>query len=912
MTEATNDVDPAPCLEQLLGQQARDWMRGRSEPVSAYLAREPALAGDPEAKIELIHQEIIFRLRSGERPRLEDYLTEYPDLAKPVSEILQLHSAVSLPTQVLPAPGTLMNGDAANGTAANRSLPIIPGYEIERVLGSGGMAVVYLARDLVLKRWVALKILHPGAQDDLAHRERFEREAAAAAKCQHPNLVQIFEVGEQDGAYFLALEYVDGGTLAKAMAGAPQRPQAAATLVEKLARAIDHMHSRGVVHRDLKPANVMLTPKGEPKVTDFGLARLEDRSMRTEVGTLLGTLAYMAPEQASAGAVEVGPPADIHALGAILYEALTGRPPYRSSTPEKTLQRLLFDDVARPSSLQPETPRDLEAICLKCLCKAPNHRYATAAELSEDLRRFLDGRPTLARPVTTLERAWRWCRRNPTLAAVSAAFATAAIIAVSVFLGLTHRHNLELRAEVKRTAAKAAAARRNYEAARSTIQSMLARLRDARFAGTPRIMEASGDQMEDALAFYNRAREADDAHDPAIRYDTAQAFGLLSTVLAGRGNIRRAEDQVRQALALISGLRSEWPGNTEYLELHTLCTHRLGIYLGALGHDDEGLAASLESVRLGEQLAHASPENVSHQDLVATCEDAYASRLCALNRPSEARDHYRRAIEIRESLDPSKNLDLRQRHAETLMNDGRTLWQMGQSPQAQARFRQAEKLILSIPAERRNVISLGQIYVNWSGTLFKSSRFDEAIAQANLGLAVLEPRVELEPNDAPARDVCLQLHGNRGLALSALGKHRESAREWERVIALAPKPVPISYHAGLAVQLAQVGELARALDEARIVTSSKGCSSGDCYNLACLYCLCAVAARDSQSLAAEQRSRQVEAHIRDALRWLKAAREAGAFNDTGVCIHAKEDPDLAILADRAEFRQIIEPPQNRR
>jgi tetratricopeptide (TPR) repeat protein len=246
------------------------------------------------------------------------------------------------------------------------------------------------------------------------------------------------------------------------------------------------------------------------------------------------------------------------------------------------------------------------------------------------------------------------------------------------------------------------------------------------------------------------------------------------------------------------------------------------------------------------------------------------------------------------------------------MNDGHALWQMGQNPQSEERFRQAEKLILSIPAERRNVISLGQIYANWSGMLFHSSRFDQAIAQVNLGLAVLEPRVELEPNDALARDTCLQLHGNRGLALSALGKHRESVQEWERVIALAPKPVPMSYHAGLAVELAQVGELARALAEARIVSSATGISAADCYNLGCLYGLCAVRARNTTNLPAEQRAHEVETHIREALRWLKAAQGAGAFKDSALRAHAKNDPDLAILKDRPEFRQIIEPPQSKR
>ncbi len=212
-----------------------------------------------------------------------------------------------------------------------------------------------------------------------------------------------------------------------------------------------------MVHRDLKPSNVLLTKEGEPKITDFGLARLEDNSTRTEVGSFVGTLAYMAPEQASGSEVKVGAPSDIHALGVILYESLTGRPPYRADTPEKIIQKLLFEAVVPPSSLEPEVPRDLEAICLKCLEKLPRHRYATAVELAEDLRRFLDGRGTIARPVGPVVKLWRWCRRNPKLAAVTGSLAGTVIVAVSAIVGLTYRHNVQLRVEVRRTAAKSAA-----------------------------------------------------------------------------------------------------------------------------------------------------------------------------------------------------------------------------------------------------------------------------------------------------------------------------------------------------------------------------------------------------------------------------------------------------------------------
>ena len=233
-------------------------------------------------------------------------------------------------------------------------------------------------------------------------RKRLRREAEAAAKCQHPNLVQTFQVGEHGGCLYLAMEYVDGGSLQLLFTGKPQPVRGAAERIETLARAIDVAHRSGVVHRDLKPMNILLTKEGQPKVADFGLAKLIDSPHSiTEEGTLAGTPAYMAPEQASGRTGLVGPATDIHALGVILYEELTGRPPFRGSSGHQTLRKIIEEDAPPPSQLAlgRSIPQDLDSICLKCLQKTPKDRYATAADLGDDLRRFLDGQPTLARPL---------------------------------------------------------------------------------------------------------------------------------------------------------------------------------------------------------------------------------------------------------------------------------------------------------------------------------------------------------------------------------------------------------------------------------------------------------------------------------------------------------------------------------
>jgi WD40 repeat protein/predicted Ser/Thr protein kinase len=307
--------------------------------------------------------------------------------------------------------------------------PDLPGYELVGELGRGGMGVVYQARQTTLNRLVALKMILAGPRAGPRERARFQTEAEAVARLQHPNIVQIHEVGKHDGRPYLCLEYVDGASLAQRYAATRRPPDAAARLVEALARAVDYAHRQGVVHRDLKPANVLLTADGVPKVTDFGLAKRawEERGL-TQSGSILGSPSYMAPEQAGGKVAEVGPLTDVYALGGILYELLTGRPAFRADSVLETLRQVQTQDPVPPCRLRVRVPRDLETICLKCLRKEPARRYCSALDLAEDLERFLAGKPIQARRTGGLERAWRWCRRNPALASLGTGVAALLLV----------------------------------------------------------------------------------------------------------------------------------------------------------------------------------------------------------------------------------------------------------------------------------------------------------------------------------------------------------------------------------------------------------------------------------------------------------------------------------------------------
>jgi hypothetical protein len=303
--------------------------------------------------------------------------------------------------QVLFDSPPILASDAA-GARPTPVLPEVAGYEILEVLGHGGMGVVYKARQLGLNRLVALKMVLAGVNASPHELGRFRAEAEAVAQLTHPNIVQIFEIGEQNGCPYLALEYIAGGSLAAQLDGTPVVPRQAAQIVLALSRAMQHAHETGIVHRDLKPANVLLGADGVPKITDFGLAKRDSdhAHAQTQTGTIMGSPSYMAPEQAAGRTSEIGPATDIYALGVILYELLTGRPPFKGSTLMETIEQVRENDPAPPRFLQPKIPRDLETICLKCLEKSPRRRYESAADLGADLRAFLHDEPIRAQTLT--------------------------------------------------------------------------------------------------------------------------------------------------------------------------------------------------------------------------------------------------------------------------------------------------------------------------------------------------------------------------------------------------------------------------------------------------------------------------------------------------------------------------------
>jgi serine/threonine-protein kinase len=416
MSEPARAPTRSPLLSRLLEEQRRRWRQGERIAVETLLD-QPGLGSDRDVVLDLVYNEILLREEQGDAPRAEDYLRRFPrwadDLAllfevdRALDERLLSEAAAPVPP-IPPEPAT--------------ALPTLPDYQVLEVLGRGGMGIVYKARHLALNRLVALKMVLAGAHAGPEELARFRTEAEAVARLAHPNIVQVYEIGTRDGRPYMALEFVEGN-LARNLAGTPVPARQAAAWLETLARAVQHAHRQGIVHRDLKPANVLVGREGTLKITDFGLAKMvgEHPPGETRSGAILGTPNYMAPEQAEGKARQVGPATDIHGLGAILYELLTGRPPYWGDTTQETLDQVRFQEPVPPSRLQAKVPRDLETICLRCLEKEPERRYPSAEALAEDLGAFLGGEPIRSRPAGRWERLKRRARRRPAEAVLLAA-----------------------------------------------------------------------------------------------------------------------------------------------------------------------------------------------------------------------------------------------------------------------------------------------------------------------------------------------------------------------------------------------------------------------------------------------------------------------------------------------------------
>jgi tetratricopeptide (TPR) repeat protein len=577
-----SEPTPIPLLQAELRQR---WQRGDHVRVEQYLEQRPELRSHPEALLDLIYYEIVLREESGETPAPAEYLERFPLFETELRQLFDVHRALGTdwlaaaptPTEIVAGPAPRVVGRPTPGPAAG------PRYEILAELGRGGMGVVHKARQTGLNRLVAVKTILAGVHAGPQELARFKAEAEAVARLQHPNIIQIHAVEEQDDLPCLVLELAEGGSLQRQMESGPQPFARAAGLVEALARAVHYAHQRGVIHRDLKPSNVLLAADGTPKITDFGLAKLLDgQPGPTSTGGLLGTPDYMSPEQAAGKGKQTGPATDVYALGAMLYEMLTGRPPFKGSSVLETLVQVRAQDPTAPGRLRPQCPRDLETVCLKCLEKDPARRYLTAEALADDLRRFLNHEPILARPVSPWRRAAKWARRRPAAAALLAVSVAAALslLAITAWSAVREGERLaRLRSDAltAERAGQRALARQDWAEAKQHFAVALARV-----GSEPSLQELRATLEDLHEQAGRRLREQQERH--RLAQLCRDFLGLSDDVLIHavddlsptqlffidpEATQKAAEDSARRALAVVRldpSARGAWvpdPGLTE-------------------------------------------------------------------------------------------------------------------------------------------------------------------------------------------------------------------------------------------------------------------------------------------------------------------------------------------------------------
>jgi tetratricopeptide (TPR) repeat protein len=761
------------------------------------------------------------------------------------------HGPASLPTAAVPSlvpeAATLRLPDpAAVPASVELGVPCVPGYEILEVLGRGGMGVVYKARQQALQRVVALKMILHGAQARPADLARFRTEAQTVARLQHPNIVQIHEVGECNGRPYLALEYVAGGPLSKQVAGAPQPARAAAALVETLARAIHVAHRHGIVHRDLKPANILLVSgrvvSGEwsdqdtaatthhspltthqPKITDFGLAKTLDVAGHTHTGDILGTPCYMAPEQAG-GRKDIGPGVDLYALGAILYELLTGRPPFLAETTLDTLLQVVQAEPVPPSRLNVKTPRDLETICLCCLHKDPRRRYATALDLAEDLRRFQHHEPILARPVGRGERLVKWARRRPATAALLAV----GLAALLVLLAGAWWHNRQLteqrdEADAQRRTAQEqhARAEKHFLLALQAVDQMLVRVGQRSLDGVPQAEQVRRELLEDALQFYGQFRGED--QQPELRWKTARAYRLVGDIQRVLRNYEEAARASAQAVALLEVLLAETPGRAEVREDLAAAHTNLALVYQAQGDLDRALVHARLALAARRRLVQDFPARTSYRHHLAFAHLQIGKLLFAGRQLDEAGATYHTALdEQRQALagqagDPEQRFWLSLTHHHL----GELASAQGDAVTAEAAFREALKLQEDLAKENWRqpdyAQELAKTLAALALTLQQTKRHDDA---EPLFLQALVIRGQLATRFPARADLMEELAGTfKQLAvfyretkrpLIVEKAYRNAIKAQEGVVALTPsaaKPrldLALQYHA-LGLWLAETG-----------------------------------------------------------------------------------------------------------
>jgi tetratricopeptide (TPR) repeat protein len=779
-----------------------DWLEGMLD---------PERAGDLRGHVSSCESCLAALDRLTDDPELEAWISEGGWAAtKPVRREILTSLAHSTSEPIAPAPAR---------------------YAIEAEVGRGGMGVVYRARDRTLGRVVALKVLRAGPAD-LRARDRFLREARAAGRVEHDHIVRVYGTSDpSDAVPYLAMEYLAGASLAARLREQGRlAPHEAAHIAAQVAHGLAAAHAAGLVHRDVKPDNVLFdSSTGRAKVGDFGLARLAAEAVElTGDGAVAGTPAYLSPEQAR-GDREVGPLVDVYALGVTLYECLAGEPPFRG-TPHRIIQQILQDDPRPPRTINEAVPRDLETICLKAMAKEPARRYAGAAELADDLRRWLAGEPIRARPVGALGRLARRVWRRPGLTVLAASLVLATGLGV---VGITWQwRRAEANARRYRDATRRAEA--DYRQAREAVDRFYTRMIVKGTLDRPGLEPARAEAVR-ALLDYYRAFLSRHGQDAALRTDAAEASLRVGAMTRDRGDKRDALAALTQARGLLEALVREQPGDAKRRRDLAECLDSTCAALGELGRGAQAIAAGRAACEAWRQVLAAAPDDKASRLKFGATLGNLANVYTKSGQVVEARTTYQLAREQHEillrwdpadqqlrahlgltlhnaamlipdrqarlaafdealahrrklSADHPENPYHRRNVARTLDMMGRLQSNLGDAAGALARHDEACALLRESARSAPSLLymrrDLAEALVNRSRALAELGRLRESLDSAQEGVALVAELARTDPADVHTRELRASLHSRSAATLDSLGRHPEARMERQAALAL--------------------------------------------------------------------------------------------------------------------------------
>ncbi len=720
--------------------------------------------------------------------------------------------------------------------------PAVPGYEILSRLEGGNMGIVYKARHLALNRVVALKTLPGGVLAQPDKRKRFHQETKTLARIQHPNVVQIYDVGECGGQPYFAMEFVAGGSLDRKLDGTPWLARPAAELVETLARAVHVVHQLGIIHRDLKPSNVLLqAPSADsrdtvdctsPKIADFGLVKLSDSDPgQTPPDVAVGTPSYMSPEQAAGASKEVTAAADVYALGAILYELLTGRPPFRGVTAVDTILQVIQDEPVPPLRLNPKADRDLETVCLKCLQKAPKRRYASAAALADDLRRFLDGRPIVARRVGAVERGWRWCRQNPPLAAAISVGAALLIALVGGAFAWAYSEKLR-NAELKQL-------NTDLEEQRGTAE------RNGVLA------DRAAQRLVRVTSGYVASRLSDE--------DVRKLSGSISA-------LKRFRDEdstlaaLREALDYLDQLSADSPGKTDHRRTLANLSLVAGVMFATSGQPSKAEPLLKKAIDTWQGLTDQDDQDAEALSELATSYYFLGATHRDVGHLEQAESMWLKSIELQ------------------------------------------EKLTLHFGDNAQYVSNLGRTYYNMGVYAHKSKKFADALPWQGKAIATLQPLSGKPEEDW----FLAAAYYGRGLAHTELHQDEPARADFEKSVPLTKDHnEKRERQLALAFADAYCGYFRKAVAEAEKAVGADPTNGDERYKLACVLALAAGGARKDAQMPPVKAAELVEQYAGRSIRLLRKAHEANYFKTAEARKDLRDDPDLDPLRQRPDFRKLL-------